>query len=155
MVVFLDFDGVLRRHSSPKYRFDEDCRRRFEAVLKRVPGVAIVVTSSWRAGFSLDEIRGHFSIAERIVGVTPSSRALEGHYRYREILAFLGRRGMSERAWVAIDDEADHFPDGERNLLLVDPEDGFDEACAHELWRRLVRGSVESWGSDSHMKGCR
>ena len=36
MKIFLDFDGVLRRESSPKSRLDEDCVRNFEQALPRI-----------------------------------------------------------------------------------------------------------------------
>ena len=74
-VVFLDFDGVT--HPEP-------CRSdalfcflpRIEEVLREHPEVDIVISSSWRLEFSLEQLRGHFSadIASRVVGVTPSNK---------------------------------------------------------------------------------
>ena len=131
MILFLDFDGVLRRSNSPVYEFDRDCVEAFERVMRELPEVEIVITSSWREGFTLAEMRAHFSddIAARIVGVTPMAQdRTRDQYRYQEVLAYLRRLGKPS-AWVAIDDDPLHYPET-CNVLLVDPERGFDEKAA-------------------------
>ncbi len=134
MILFLDFDGVLRRASSPLYVFDTDCLEVFEEAVRTLQGVEIVVSSSWREGFSLKEIRSHFSrdIAARIVGATPISEDRDGFYRYREVLAYLERNRLRGRTWLAIDDDPLHYPAGV-NVLLVDPVRGFDSEAATRL----------------------
>ena len=103
MLIFLDFDGVLRRKQSPLYRLDADCLGLFEQAVRKLPDAEIVITSTWREAFSLERMRGLFSpdISARIVGATPIDRRREDHYRYREVLAYLKRNGKSGVPWVA------------------------------------------------------
>lgn len=135
MFIFLDFDGVLRRRQSPLYRLDADCLSTFESAVRLLSHAQIVITSSWREAFSLAEMRKLFSpdIAGRIVGVTPLDLHRENHYRYREVLAFLKRNGHSTTSWIAIDDEAFHYPLGLDNLVLVDGSRGFDADAAEPM----------------------
>lgn len=132
-LIFLDIDGVLRRDGAPLYELEEDLRRLFEETLRAMPGAEIVISSSWREGFSLDEIRAHFSddVATRIVGVTPIAQESE-HRRYREVLAYLIHSGQKGRTWVAVDDDPAHYP-ASVNLVLVDPAMGLDSTAASRL----------------------
>lgn len=134
MLIFLDFDGVLRRKQSPLYRLDADCLNAFEQAVRKLPDAEIVITSSWREAFSLERMRGLFSpdIAARIVGVTPIDRRREDHYRYREVLAYMKRNGKSGVPWVALDDESSHYPPF-ANLILIDGQRGFDSHAAERL----------------------
>ncbi len=136
MLVFLDFDGVLRRKQSPLYQLDAECLRAFEEVLRSLPGAEVVITSSWREGFSLGEMRKLFSpdIAARVVGVTPVSQDREGYVRYREVLAYLKWHGQERRRWIALDDDPHHYP-VLRNVIVIDPERGFDAESAKRLAR--------------------
>ena len=141
MFIFLDFDGVLRRKQSPLYKLEEDCLRTFENGVRFLPNAQIVITSSWREAFSLSQMRRLFSpdIAERIVGVTPTEWGREDQYRYREVLSFLRRNGYSGTHWIAIDDEAFHYPPGFNNLVLVDGSRGFDAAAAERMLIRTTK----------------
>ena len=60
MLVFLDFDGVLRRQQSPLYRLETCCVEPFEAAMRRLPDAEIVITSSWREAFSLKKMKASF-----------------------------------------------------------------------------------------------
>jgi Swiss Army Knife RNA repair-like protein len=133
VLIFLDIDGVLRRSGAPLYALEEDCRRAFEDTLRAIPNASVVITSSWREGFSLDEIRAHFSedIAPRLIGVTPMAQQLDDFKRHREILAYLRHRGAPS-PWVAVDDDGSQYPPG-CNLVLVDPARGFDSEAAKRL----------------------
>jgi hypothetical protein len=130
VLIFLDFDGVLRREDAPLYRFETPLRRAFEAAIRRIPGAEIVVTSTWREVAGLTELRRLFSrdVAERMVGVTPIG---EGG-RYREILTYLSSTGAEGRRYVVVDDDPQSFPRG-APLLLVDPAKGFGAAEATRL----------------------
>ena len=138
MIVFLDFDGVLRRTGSPLYKLEADLVDRFERVCAGHPAIRIVITSSWREAMTLDELRRPFSAAlrSRIIGVTPLSRHQSDHGRYREVLAFLKRLGEAEQ-WVAIDDDPLHYP-ASVNVVLTDPTKGFDEGAAGLLREALA-----------------
>ncbi len=134
-LVFLDFDGVMRRVTSmPPSRFDNDCLQHFESAMRQDEKSKIVISSTWRLAMSLKEIRSHFSadIAARIVGVTPETLEDETFARYVEILAFLQEKKVAALPWVAIDDDATHFPPASP-VLLVDPNKGFDAVCELRL----------------------
>ena len=85
MILFLDFDGVLHpeydRQAAPAdVAF---CHLpRFEAVMCDHPEVEIVISSTWREQFPLDDLRARFSpdIAARIVGATPITPRIDGKY---------------------------------------------------------------------------
>jgi len=103
--------------------------------------VQVVITSTWKEAFSLAEIRRHFSpdVAQRIVGTTPIARSREGHYRYREVLAYLKRHGLDGEPWVAIDDDPEHYP-ASAPVVLVNPDVGFDADSAPAVRERLQAG---------------
>jgi hypothetical protein len=130
VLIFLDFDGVLRREDAPLYRFEKPLRSAFEDAVRRIPGAEIVVTSTWREVAGLTDLRRLFSrdIAERMVGVTPIG---EGG-RYREILTYLRATGAEGRRLVVVDDDPQSFPRGVP-LLLVDPAKGFGAEEAAKL----------------------
>lgn len=130
MLIFLDFDGVLRRKSAPFYRFEKPLLAAFEAAVRRLPDARIVVTSSWREVVDLTGLRRLFSadVAERIVGVTPFVE--QG--RYGEILAYLKQSGAGGQRWLVVDDDPYGYP-SDIPLILVDPAKGFDAEQAERL----------------------
>ena len=144
MLIFLDIDGVLRRTGAPLYVLEDGCRSSFEQAIRGLPDAKVVISSSWREGFSIDEIRAHFSddVAARIIGVTPMAQSLDGHRRFHEIQAYLRHSGKPE-AWVAIDDTSELFPDG-CNLVLVEGARGFDADAARRLLEACGGGSGEA-----------
>ncbi len=137
-LIFLDFDGVLRRASSNPSRFDQDCLEHFESAIRQCPVSKIVITSTWRLAMPLKELRSRFSpdVAARIVGVTPENLEEETYERHAEIRTFMEERNITSVPWVAIDDDPLHFPPG-APLLLTDPSKGFDAVCAEKLVRLL------------------
>ena len=141
--VFLDFDGVMRRLSSKPFKFDADCRERFENVLREHPHARVVIASIWRLGLSLESLRKLFSpdIAPRIVGVTPEAPGLVKHYRLREILGYLRRHGAADSPWVIIDDNRAQYPDGVK-VIPTEPQRGFDDQAAEALSSELRMPAV-------------
>lgn len=132
--VFLDFDGVLRRLSSKPFRFDADCKERFESVLREYPHARVVIASIWRLGLSLEALRKMFSpdIAPRIVGVTPEAPGLVKHYRLREVLGYLKRHGAADASWIIVDDNRAQYPEGVK-VIPTEPQKGFDARAAAAL----------------------
>ena len=130
LLVFLDFDGVLRRKDAAPGCFEKALLDLFESAVRRIPGAEIVVTSSWREVAGLEELRDFFSpdVAQRIVGVTPF---VPGG-RYREILAYRSRNAAEGRPWVVVDDDPASYPPG-IPLILVDPATGFTVKDADRL----------------------
>ena len=151
MLIFLDFDGVLRRAQSPKYRFERDCLDSFQQAFRSIGTGEIVIASSWKDAFSLDNIRNRFAsdVALRICGATPSSKRLDGRYRYREVCAYLSRHGWTTRPWIAIDDDSEHYPPRLKNLVLTDPARGFDaDAAQHLLALALTNAVVSNYSAE-------
>ena len=134
MYLFLDFDGVLRRLTAEPGLFEAELLDNFEAAVRTVPAVKIVITSAWRLEKSLSELRQLFSpdMAERIVGVTPESLALTAHARYKEVYSYLQSAKFMDAPWLAIDDDPGHYPE-DAPLLLTDPYQGFDTTCIQRL----------------------
>jgi hypothetical protein len=133
-ILFLDIDGVLRKKDTPFRKLDEESLERFEETLRSFPEVKIVITSIWRVAMTLAEFKKFFSpdIAERIIGVTPMSHYLEDHNRYKEVLSFLKEIENGSQKWIALEGDPDHFPTL-NNVLLVDPDQGFDKVTAQHL----------------------
>lgn len=134
VLVFLDFDGVLRRLSSRPDQFDPDCLASFEDTIRRFADVRIVISSSWRLGMPLREIRGRFSpdVRRLIAGVTPEAQRLTRHYRHGEVETYLRREGLTDEPWIAVDDDPAHFPE-RAPTTLTDADRGFDTAAAESL----------------------
>lgn len=133
-LIFLDFDGVLRRVTSNPSHFDQDCLEHFESAIRQCPVSKIVITSTWRLAMPLKELRSRFSpdVAARIVGVTPENLEEETYERLAEIKSFLEEKKLPAVPWVAIDDDQLHFPKG-TPVLFTDPQKGFDAECATRL----------------------
>jgi len=132
LLCFLDFDGVLRRESAPRYRLERHLVERFEGWLRRQEAqhgsVEIVISSSWKDAFSLEELRGHFDseyVARRIRAVTPTLTGDRAFPRYDEVLAYLN--DQLETPYVIIDDQPGLFPAGLEKTIWCDPEEGFRE----------------------------
>ena len=139
-ILFLDLDGVLRRKTAPLYALEPDLVARFERAVRAIPDLRIVISSSWREAFTLDEIREHFvvGVAQRIAGITPSAAVRDDFDRHREVLAYLKRHEGEDVTWVAIDDDPANYRAG-APVILIDPDVGFDDAAAAELVRRLTQ----------------
>lgn len=138
VLLFLDFDGVL--HPSLCLEREHFCRLPlFEAVMRRFPGVRIVISSSWRHHFPLAHLLARFSgdIAGQVVGTTPLVAPDEPFCRHREILAYLELQGLEQAAWLALDDSSYEFPARCANLQLCDGRYGLTEAHAEDLAQRL------------------
>jgi hypothetical protein len=149
VILFLDFDGVLHRHGCWRDQHFEHLPN-LEQVLRDVPAVQVVISSTWRHAESLDRLRERFSsdLRHRIIGVTPSWRDLgisHGAARQRECEAWMASQVQDAREatrWLAVDDSAHYFDPGCRNLFLLVPDDrgvtGLDVVRAERLRARLV-----------------
>src|SRR5690348_9094214 len=134
MRVFLDFDGVLRRTTSPKSRLDADCIQCFESAVLTHADARVVIASTWRLVQKLDALRGLFSpaLAARIEGVTPDLADVEEFVRHAEVNAYINRNKLHGIRWIAVDDDPDGYRPG-TPMIQVDPMRGFDAACAQQL----------------------
>ncbi len=110
----------------------------FEAYLLRMPGVEVVISSTWREDHDLEALRRFFSasVRDKIIGVTPSlGDGFDGGGRQREIHAFLDAAGLhtENASWVALDDMALFFENGYPHLILTDSTQGFVESNGDSL----------------------
>jgi hypothetical protein len=137
-IIFLDFDGVLRRISSDPSVFEPSLLTTFEAALKPFNNISIVITSTWRLVIPLSEIKGLFSksTADYIIGVTPELHNDTSYPRYEEILSYLKINKLEKQNWVAIDDDRDNFPTNSP-VIYTDPNIGFSEHEVVKLWECL------------------
>jgi hypothetical protein len=153
MILFLDFDGVLHPFPTIGRSGEADLFRSLhllEDVLRQVPDIEVVISSSWREGHSFDELRGYFSedLRERIVGTTPlpgedielAPADLVDFPRHTQCVAWLVRRRPAGTRWLAIDDNAEDFAPGCPQLLLLDGSVGLTCDSAAKLLRRLKGG---------------
>jgi hypothetical protein len=148
VLLFLDIDGVLRRQNASRDRLEAAPLEAFENAMRWIPDGEIVIASSWREGFSLDELRGFFpeELRARIVGITPLALSRDSHGRHREVLAYLRRHGLQNRPWIAIDNDREHYPPG-CEVLLIDGSVGFDREAGKRLVltaRRLEAAAASS-----------
>lgn len=141
MVLFADIDGTL--HPMNRHGGTLTCLPLLENVLRKHPGVDVVISSSWRTDRTLEQLRSLFApdIAGRVIGTTPDRRAqygIETHQRQREIDDWLREEGREYEGWLAIDDDAWRFVPGCQRLILVDSETGLTAAEAQHLCDRLA-----------------
>jgi hypothetical protein len=133
LLVFCDFDGVLRRASAPQYRLEPDLLENFERFVAKLEeehdAVEIVLTTTWCTAFSIAELREHLGprLHRKVVGTTPTLNLRQDapHPRYLEILAYVRKHGLENVPWIAIDDQSALFPPGLDRLIACDPEHGF------------------------------
>lgn len=136
LILFLDFDGVLRRVDSPAGMFDAECLACFEDAVRNLPPCEIVISSSWREREAVRELRARFSpdIAARITAAVPFITYPADFPRHREVLAYLENRGIGGDRWIAIEDDPSAYPK-ECAVVMTDPARGFDAAAARKLIR--------------------
>jgi hypothetical protein len=135
IVLFLDFDGVS--HPEPCLKSQLFCfMTRIEDVLREHPMIEIVISSSWRDEFSLEQLRDFFAsdMRARVVGITPSiknpsSTWLPGQVpefeREWEIETWMKANRSWDTPWLAIDDRHYWFRPNSANLLRTNALDGF------------------------------
>lgn len=108
-IIFLDIDGVLVTPRTESIvvgnysQFDADC----VAILNRITALTdavLVLSSSWRVGEDMDELRAYF-VSQGILGaVVDATPVRADHDREREILAWLGDQPHRPR-FAIIDDD--------------------------------------------------
>lgn len=117
--------------------FDAGCTARLADVL-RTNDAQLVITSTWRLSWSLEEIRRRLGIlGSYLIGVTPEiDDPFVKHARYQEVLLHRKLNGLPSSHWIAIDDESGRYP-ALGNLILTNPRIGFSDADAVRLTRLL------------------
>ena len=117
-IIFLDVDGVLNTDSmiassadhkgipNDNTPFGEWCKDRATLIREfaNEVGAEIVLSSSWRLFWTLDEIRGFLNL--ELVDKTPNLNTIRGE----EISTWLNRNRDFETPFVIFDDESDMEP---------------------------------------------
>jgi len=114
MIVFLDFDGVTHaidnNISGMSNLFDSNCMTFINQALSKFPAVKVVITSTWRLEYSLDELKYQMGVlGEKVIGATPDIPPIQlsnlKGSREIECRAWL-KENNSEELVIAIDDKA-------------------------------------------------
>jgi hypothetical protein len=154
MLLYLDFDGVL--HGDEVYRrpgrgihvaygrlFEHAAA--LEAVLEPFPTMRIVLSTTWVQvlGFSRTVARLPPGLRTRVIGATYHRRHTSDwlkQTRFNQIIADAGRRRIGSQ-WLAIDNDAEGWPDYQRNhLVLTDGRVGLQPHDLQLLHERLSAG---------------
>jgi hypothetical protein len=126
--IFLDFDGVLHPTHYLNFQkvdgeliFSSDARCCWADLLWNLITdfeCGLVIHSSWRNSYTLQDFRNMLptDLGKRVIAVT------EGQGRYESILNYVKRAHVKN--YLILDDAADEFPDGCRELLLCDSDSG-------------------------------
>jgi DNA-binding transcriptional LysR family regulator len=104
----------------------------FVAAMREHPEVRIVISSTWRHFYPLEELRKAFpaDIAARVIGETPDH---EGKLRHVEIVHYLKLYAREDAPWVALDDNHFSFPDHCANLVECDGKAGMSAEAIEKL----------------------
>lgn len=166
-ILFLDFDGVLnnkdwyvkqaaamkrkgQRHAldnpyNPVDDLDPENLRQLAEIARRVPDMKVVVSSSWRRGRTMAELREYLRPAfepERVVGATGSH---ESRLRHVEITNWLETNcSPRDTIFLALDDDTfDMTPLGE-NFLHVHADRGLLPQHVEHVVRHFGEGQKPS-----------
>jgi hypothetical protein len=155
VVLFSDFDGVVHPRPTAGRTAGLFCSMHLlEEVLREIPEVEVVISSSWREHHPFEEIREYFAedLRSRVVGVTQSlshkrSPAwLRAYPRHAECIAWLQRNRLRGTYWLALDDSPEEFAPGCTQLIAVDGTEGLTPFVAGMLLQRL-RSSIAGCGA--------
>lgn len=133
-VLFLDIDGVLNRHGfhpgesvGLRSWIEPELARRLSEVLAAT-SASIVLSSDWRQGRELDQLRAELAAAG-VIGDLHSVTPILGPPRWREIEAWLKDNTIAAEACVIVDDGFDMGPYASR-FVRISPLNGLDRGAA-------------------------
>lgn len=155
-ILYLDFDGVLHpadvrryrapptiRVEAPGHALFESCET-LERLLDPYPKVRIVLSTSWVRILGFQKARDYLTpgLITRVVGATFHTRYHKEGFtlqsRFLQIMGDVCRRNPT--AWVAVDDDAEGWPDAHRSQLAFMPEDfGLSASAAQGALRQRLR----------------
>lgn len=141
--IFLDIDGVLnsmeyaflrmdKYQSSKIWGIDPYAIERFQYIFEKLPITEIVISSTWRKHYSLDELKevfteAGFKYSDKIVGYTPSLFHDYNKFRGHEIKQYIQEHNIDN--YVIIDDSNDMLPSQRDRMVLTHNASGitFDD----------------------------
>lgn len=135
-LLYLDFDGILHPAGGERnprgFRLNVPGHEVFESVpvleqaIAPYPSLRIVLTTSWVQAYGFRQTCEFLpkSMQPRVIGATFDSRHLiSGDFnelsRYAQILVDVRRREPTR--WLAVDDDAQGWPHGELDALVLVP----------------------------------
>lgn len=136
-IVFLDIDGVLNHQEfykeKPQQIRDKEAKEKrlsiyygdidpskiklLNSLVRQVPSIEFVISSTWRMLFSLDELKTMFKtlgFEGEIVGVTPVGDSIRG----LEIRDYLNNNECD--GYVIVDDDIDMLYEQRNNFCSID-----------------------------------
>jgi len=133
-VLFLDIDGVLNNYWMERdlghcFRYDSTNVDALNNLLRRHGSLCIVISSTWRLYFSLENFPHLLSVGGvdydliRIIGMTPTGK-IAPQFRGDEILSWLKHTNYPVRQFVVVDDLPISNPGLLPNFVKTDPEVG-------------------------------
>lgn len=140
-ILFLDFDGVVHplfprtdRTYEENQHF-EGCSRLANVLDRVAPKVKIVISSTWRAGYTIDQIRAFLGpLGGRVIGMSPILNLREDGARELEAQLWLDEYTRNHSRpmirWFALDDIIGIWTSHEKVLVC---NDGFRTAEIKEL----------------------
>ena len=130
-LLFLDFDGVL--HSVEASKNELFCKAPLLNNLLTVHPCNVVISSSWRLHFHLNELRQRLQapMSNLIIGQTGPCEFGRGS-RFNEIKNYINLH-KSQAIWRALDDSSNDFPIDCPELIHCDPFEGITEQELLEL----------------------
>jgi len=133
MYIFLDVDGILNNLSDWKRPFslNDECCHWFNTLIKEIPNVKIVLSSTWRNGIARDGSRAaHIEdlmskIADAGIYAIDKTVTSPDGFRNKEIDYYLRRHPQD--SYIILDDELSLFEQGRstNRLYLIDNKLGF------------------------------
>ena len=137
-MLFLDIDGVLNRtgyrpasSSGLRSWIEPELAARVKEIVRQT-GAGIVISSDWRVGRGLHELRDELlasGVDCSLLGVTP---VLQGAERWREIQAWMDQNQVSAADIAIVDDTFDMGPLAAR-FVRATPLNGLDEQTADAI----------------------
>lgn len=148
--IFLDVDGVLNTKTQWKrmYQLDRRCIERFGAFAKSLGDCRVVLSSTWRGGFSEDGNHAQH-VRELISELSKFDIKIEGTTeiapqgdRAKEISTYIAKHKISPKMCIVIDDDREIFlsklPIGCK-VLWQDANTGFLEQESRSVIDKLIR----------------
>jgi hypothetical protein len=138
--LFLDFDGVLHTNEPPR---DLRFAKHLVPVATELE-LKVVISSTWREVYSVQAMAKQLGdLGKFVIGKTPVWNPPDGDLpdvgvRHREIEAWLEKNARLSTHWVALDDDADNYRRGCKQVFITDKKIGLDPktAALFEDWCR-------------------
>lgn len=154
MILFLDFDGVLHPETAISTRVDFQHSPLLWRILREVPEVEVVFSTSWRISHTLEDLiaivtlGGGEDLSHRFIGVNPvvdmvSREQGDLGHRRDECLRWLEANRSrfpfwkKEIPWIALDDIAYWYGLPCFNLHMTDYLTGLTDADVEAVIRKL------------------